>query len=123
MKVNKISNYIGFRRTEPEKHINAVDRDLLNIILALQGRIRFGDGTDAEQGENVAGEFQVVADTGSANTEFSVTHSLGVVPIGFLVTNIDKGGVVYDSGTAWTTTAINLKCSVANAAVTLFLLK
>ncbi|KKM18803.1 hypothetical protein LCGC14_1662060, partial [marine sediment metagenome] len=30
--------------------------------------------------------------------------------------------VVYDSGTTWTATTIYLKCSAANAAVTLFVI-
>ena len=59
------------------------------------------------------------SDTGTADTEFSIIHHLGRAPQGFLVLNIDKGGVVYDSGTTWTDTKIYLKCSAANAAVSL----
>jgi hypothetical protein len=63
-----------------------------------------------------------VGDTGAADTEFAVDHPLGRVPAGFLVANIDAAGVVYDSGTAWTATVIYLKCSAANAGVTLWVL-
>ena len=100
-----------------------MDNDVLRIIQVLQGRVRFGDGIDGMEGENIAGEFQVVSDTGVANTEFTVSHSLGAVPIGYLVIKIDKAGVVYDSGTTWTSTDIYLKCSASNANVTLFLMK
>jgi len=48
---------------------------------------------------------------------------MGVVPVGYLVTKISNGGVIYDSGTTWTDSTIYLKSSVANSAVTLFLLK
>lgn len=123
MKIAKQSNFVGFDKVSVDDYGREVDNDLVNIFLAMQGRIRFGGGGDGDRGENIAGEFQVVADTGAADTEFSVTHGLGSIPIGFLVTNIDKGGVIYDSGTAWTTTTIYLKCSAANAAVTVFLLK
>jgi len=55
-----------------------------------------------------------VADTGSANVEFTVIHNLGVVPHGYLVAYQDKAGSVYDGGTSWTSTNIYLKASVAN---------
>ena len=60
-----------------------------------------------------------VANSGNADTEFSVTHHLGRTPTGFIVTDIDKAGIVYDSGTVWTTSLIYLKCNVATAAFTL----
>lgn len=60
-----------------------------------------------------------VADTGSADTEFSTTHHIGRVPAGFILTKSDKAACVYDSGTAWTTTTIYLKCNSANAAITI----
>ena len=103
--------------------IRALDDDLKKLFLALNGRVRFGDGADGERGENISGEFQVVADTGTANTEFSITHTLGATPIGYIVTKISNAGVIYDSGTAWTSTQIYLKSSAANSAVTVFLLK
>jgi hypothetical protein len=58
-----------------------------------------------------------IADTGIADTEFSVTHHLGRVPSGFLITMSDKACSCYDSGTAWTSSAIYLKCNAASAAV------
>ena len=60
-----------------------------------------------------------VADSGNADTEFSVTHYLGRVPSGFIVTKSDKACSVYDSGTAWTTSTIYLKCDAANVALTI----
>ena len=67
-----------------------------------------------------------VADTGAIDTEFVVAHGLSRIPIGYLVTCISAAGIVYDSVTAvpkdkWTSTNIYLKCSVANAAVTLLI--
>lgn len=126
MKLGKQSAFINTNFSEQKKvkdHLYNIDRDLANIFLALQGRVRFGDGSDASDGENVHGEFQVISDSGSADTEITLAHGLGSTPVGFLVINIDKGGVVYDSGTAWTSSNMYLKCSAANAAITLFLLK
>ena len=60
-----------------------------------------------------------VTDTGSADTEFTVTHSLGRIPTYYWYT-IDKAGIVYDSRRVdWTISLMYLKCSVANAALKL----
>ena len=58
-----------------------------------------------------------VSDTGNANTEFTVSHNLGRVPNGFILTKSDAACSVYDSGTTWITTAIYLKCNAANVAI------
>ena len=50
-----------------------------------------------------------------ADTEDTVQHKLGYVPKYVTTIYIDKGGVVYDSGTAWDNRTIYLKCSAAGA--------
>lgn len=64
-------------------------------------------------------ESLTVADSGNANTEFSITHHLGRTPNGFIITKSDKAANIYDSGTTWTTTTIYLKCDAANTALSL----
>ena len=126
MKTAKRSNFIGLdvqNQEQLENYIRDVDFDIKNLFTLSQNRVRFGDGTDGEIGENISGQFQVYTTNGVADTEDTIAHDLGVVPIGFIVINRDKGGVVYDSGTAWTSTNVYLKCSTATTAVTLFLLK
>lgn len=66
-------------------------------------------------------ESLTVADTGSADTEFSIAHHLGRVPSGFILTKSDAAACVYDSGTTWTTTTAYLKCNAANTAITISL--
>ena len=105
-----------------ESNVRRLEQDMSQLFLSLQGRIRFGTGTDGDRGENMSGEFQVVT-TSTADTEFTVNHTLGAVPIGYLVLKTNKGGVVYDSGKAWTKTSIYLKCSAASATITLFLIQ
>lgn len=127
MKIAKTSNLIDSTKIEDKEasynYLRSIDSDIESLFLLSQGRVRFGTGSDGDRGENMSGEFQVVADTGTANAEFSITHTLGTVPIGYLITKTNKGGVVYDSGTAWTSTTIYLKCSTANTTITVFLLK
>ena len=79
------------------------------LSVLLNGGLKFSDNFDAQ--------IITVADTGTANAENTIAHTLKRVPTGFLVLNINKAGVMYDSGTAWTASAIYLKCSVANATV------
>jgi hypothetical protein len=105
-----------------ESNMRRLEQDLSQLFLFSQGRVRFGTGTDGDRGENISGEFQVVTSS-TADTEFTVAHGLGATPIGFLVLRTDKGGVVYDSGTAWNDTNIYLKCTTATTTLTLFLLK
>lgn len=64
-------------------------------------------------------ESLTVADTGNADAEFSITHHLSRVPIGFIITKSDAAANIYDSGTTWTTTTIYLKCDTANVALSL----
>jgi hypothetical protein len=69
--------------------------------------------------DNFNAEIKTIADSGVANAENTVAHTLKRTPTGYIVLKIDKGGVVYDSGTAWTDTNLYLKCGAANAAITL----
>jgi hypothetical protein len=100
-----------------------LDSDVKNLFLLSQGRIRFGAGVDGERGENISGEWQTYTSNATPDTADSITHTLGSVPIGFIVVNLDKGAVIYDSGTAWTTTTISLKCNTASTTATIFILK
>lgn len=57
-----------------------------------------------------------------ANTNTSFTHNMGRVPLeAFVMLPDTTAAVIYRGTTAWTTTTITLKSSVANVAVRLFL--
>ncbi len=87
---------------------------------ALNGRLSFGDGTDAD---NIKGLWVSGTSHATPDTEFTVTHNLGQIPVGFLdVGYKDKAGVFYRGGTTWTTSEIYLKCNVASVAYRIFLL-
>lgn len=122
MKVAKTSDYnTGNKGIEAQ--VRRQQRDLELIFTCLQGRVRFGTGSDGARGENIMGEFQVISDTGAANTEFAVTHTLGSVPIGYLVTKNSKAGTVYDGTSSWTSTTLYLRHEAANANITVFILQ
>lgn len=110
-------------KDDPNDPLSAIDTDLINLFLFSQGRVRFGGGGDGDRGENISGEFQVYTSNALANTEDTITHGLGSVPIGYIVIKQDKGSNVYDSGTAWTTSSVFLKQTGTSVTTTLFLLK
>jgi hypothetical protein len=85
----------------------------------INGGISFGAGTTKD---NIDGAWVAVANTGAANTNFTVTHNLGRVPVGYLVMTKDRAVDVYTGTIAATNTQLTLKASVANAVVTLFIL-
>lgn len=101
------------------------DTDISNIITCLNGRVRFGPGTSGNNGENMAGQFLTITTNVTLNTESTFNHTMGAIPVGYLVLGQDKAGSLYQlatTGTAWTNTTISLKCSVASVTFKLFLL-
>lgn len=123
----KIANTIKMRADgDVKEQIPVLQNNLDNIFRCLNGRVRFGTGVDGARGENIAGEFQRFTSDVSANTEFSVTHTIGAVPIGYIVIGQDKAGSLYqlnNTGTSWTSTTIYLKCSVSSVTFWVFLIQ
>ncbi len=108
-----------------DDQIRILDLNLKKLYTAFNGRIRFGDGADDEPGENVQGEFQSFT-SAAADVEFSVTHLLGAIPIGFIVLHQDLASSLYQgpsTGTAWTDTTIALKSSTGSTTFLVFLVK
>lgn len=122
MRIQKKSTLQKINNNNKENIERNIDADLNQAFQAINGRLRLGDGTSGLNGENISGQWQTFTTT-TANTEVSVTHTVGAVPVGFIVTSINVGGVVYNSGTAWTSTNAYFKCSAANATITVFLLR
>lgn len=129
MIVQKISNYNASRYATDQydnSDIKNYDTDFNTVFQCLQGRVRFGPGTSGNKGENIDGVFLKITTNGTANTESTFTHTLGSVPIGYIILWQDKAGSIYQgptTGTAWTTTGISLKGSVISITALLFLLQ
>lgn len=93
--------------------ITNVEQTVRQILDALGGKLTFQENLFVEQ--------ITIADTGDANSILTVAHSLQFIPIGYIA-NIDRAGTVYDYARAsWTSSQIQVKCSVANASVVLTL--
>lgn len=89
------------------------------LMTSVNGGLGFGDGVDKD---NMAGIWVTVADTGAANTDFALAHDIGSVPAGFILMVPPAAGFIYKGATAWTTSNIYLRASVANQAITVFIL-
>jgi len=72
--------------------------------------------------DNIDADVISYTSNGTPDTEDTVAHTLGKIPTYFIVGDIDKGGIVYRSGTTFTSSNIYVKCTVASAAVKLILI-
>lgn len=95
------------------------DEELVKFLEQLMTNLSNIFGKAVSLTDNLDCEFIDYTSNGVADTEDTVAHTLRRVPTGFIVVNRDKAGAVYDSGTAWTTTNIYLKCSAVSTAVKL----
>lgn len=128
MIVNKLLNYntSQYVTDDGKGDIRSVDKDLITLFNCLQGRVRFGPGTSGNDGENIYGQFLQILTSGTSNAETTYTHTMGAVPVGYIVLWTDKSGNIYQgpsTGTAWTKTSISLKSSGSAVTALLFLLK
>lgn len=100
----------------PSRATEPIDTQMRNVRRVLTN-ISFGQ-SNSDPNRNIQGwDSGNITTPGTANTAFSVAHSLGYVPSRFFVTYNNSSGNVYDSGTAWTKTSISLKCGSATAII------
>lgn len=69
---------------------------------------------------NIDGMFVTFTTSATPDAENTVTHNLGRIPVGYIVTDSNKAGVVYSSSKgSWTAATMRVKCNVASTTVTL----
>lgn len=94
-------------RNKQEEELYTVLQTYFNdITKILDGGIVYSDNFDVD----------IVSFTSDAvaDSEDTVSHDLGKVPTGFHIINRDKAGILYDSGTSWTSSNIYLKSNLAS---------
>lgn len=102
------------KTTQPSNQFEkTLEQELLSFTLELAGLVNKGLKFDDNFNANILD----ISDSGAADSSNTVPHTLKRVPTGFIVININKAGVVYAAGTAWTETDIYLKCNVANCTI------
>jgi hypothetical protein len=104
------------RTSRPESEFDkSLEPELMSYTLELAKVINKG----LKFTDNFNAEILTIADSGAAGSENTVGHGLKRVPTGFIVTSINKAGIVYLGASAWTSTNIYLKCNAANCAITI----
>lgn len=83
---------------------------------------RFGANNSGAPLENGASPKFNQADTGTADTDFTITHNLGYIPGGYRILKQSIAGSLYDGTAAADATTITLKFTGANANVWIELL-
>lgn len=106
-------------RLKTNRPESTFDRGLEEELLRFMGELSGILNGGVTFADNFNAQIITISDTGVADAQNTVTHTLQRVPIGFIVLNRNKGGVMYDAGTAWTTTNLYLKCTTANTTVKL----
>ena len=99
-----------------------------NLSKMVSGGLDFGASTQVNTGAgsfytgNMNGQWANVTSPG-ANVEFAIPHNLNRIP-SFYFYITDKSANVYqlpNTGTAWTTTNIYVKCDQATVAIRIFI--
>lgn len=88
-----------------------------NLVNVINGNLGFGDGTLAD---NVNGVWINVVAPVAPNTDFTVTHNLNRLPVGYWPMRKDRACDVYTGSIAATKTQLTLRATVASAVLRLF---
>lgn len=95
----------------------ALTRHSERLALVLNGNVNFGSTmSNVDQDQNMNAWKATGTSPGTANTDFTIQHSLGRVPLTIVGQDTNNGGLLYRGSVAWTKTAITLRCTTATAA-------
>ena len=101
--------------TENQRDMRPFDRDLINVLgnwgLVLKAILDRGISFD----DNIDIRRVSVVSHGTPGTEVSVAHTLGKVPVGYIVYGQTAAGSVYDGTTTNTATTLYLKSDASSA--------
>jgi hypothetical protein len=95
----------------------ALTRHSERLALVLNGNVNYGstmNNADADTNMN-AWKFTGTS-PGTANTDFTLPHSLGRIPVTINAQDTTNGGLIYRSpATPWTKTHVTFRCTTASA--------
>ena len=100
------------------------DAQMRALFLAAQN-LSFVERDGAIQHNDKVGNFDakyaVFTSNGTPDTEDAVTHGLGRTPVGYFPVRGNANAVLYESGTAFTSTTVYFKSGAASVAWTVVL--
>lgn len=103
-----------------ERHVLS---NFLQLATSVANNISFLDRdgaiTNNAKAGNIDGMWIVYTSNGTADTEDTVAHELERIPVGLFVGIPDIAGVIYAGTTAWDSTNIYLRASLATVTVNL----
>jgi hypothetical protein len=114
----KMSLQLGALTDDVKDLQQLIRKIIIRSKRSVDGHLGFGDGVDAD---NMFGKWKAYTTNAAANTQDTIAHGLNMIPIGWLLFSIDKGGVLYRGATAWDVTNIYLKCTIDSANVLIFI--
>jgi len=94
------------------------DKDLITVLGSLSNNLKLILDAGIDFDDNIDCVFITYTSNVVANTQDTIAHGLGKIPIGFVVIDRDKAGVVFRSGSS-TSVNLFLKCNVASTTMTL----
>lgn len=103
-----------------ERFVSVLEEVLAENARTINGTLGFGDGIDFD---NLIGKWVTYTTNAIADTEDTLTHDLGAVPIGFITMKPPASGFIYRGPTVWTTSKLYLKCSAANQTALIFVIQ
>ena len=92
-------------------------QDLSRMSRSLTFLDSDGGVTTGRRSLNIDAVWVAYVSNAVANTEDTVAHNLGRIPLGIFVGMPDKNAVIYSGPTAWTSTNIFLRASAATVTV------
>ena len=108
--------------TQNQQGMREFDKSLVaalgNWAMGLKGLLERGISI----ADNIDGVVSTFTSNAVADTEDTVAHTLGRIPIYFVTLSLDKGAIVYKGTTTFTKTNVYLKTTQASTAVKILLL-
>jgi hypothetical protein len=86
------------------------------LAKVLNGGVNFGSTMSNKDKDMNMNAWKAQGTTPAANTDFTITHSLGRIPNTIVGQDTNNGGLIYRGSVAWTKTTITLRCTTAGAA-------
>ena|SRR6266851_1806200 len=93
---------------------DTIARWLENHGRVLDGNISYGQ-SNTDRSRNIIHFKANGVSPGVVNTDFTITHSLGYIPVTIIGQDTNNGGLLYRGSVAWTKTTITLRCTTATA--------
>lgn len=101
-----------------KEFVNMLRRIYERLARVVNGQISFGDGINAD---NIDGVWVSVTTPGVANTDFTITHNLSRVPVGYLPVTKSAATDIYTGSVAATATQLTLRATGTNVDVLFFI--